>query len=82
MKSIFFICLPPDIYFGLTSQPPVLKSVEKGGRRLYNEYISACQKSPYRTFLPALSAEHSERVQNAVAESLDISRLSTAVYPI
>jgi len=43
---------------------------------------SACQKSPHRTFLSALSAEHFERFQNAVTESLDVSRLSTAVYPI
>jgi len=43
---------------------------------------AACQKSPYRTFLTALSAEHFESIQNAVTESLDISRLSTAVYPI
>ncbi len=43
---------------------------------------TACQKSPHRTFLTALSAEHFESVQNAVTESLDISRLSTAVYPI
>ena len=32
--------------------------------------ISACQKNPYRTFLTALSAEHFESFQNAVAESL------------
>jgi len=42
----------------------------------------ACQKSPHRTFLTALSAKHFERFQNAVTESLDIPRLSTAVYPI
>ena len=46
------------------------------------EGAPACQKSPFRTFLTALSAEHFESVQNAVAESLDISSLSTAVYPI
>ena len=40
------------------------------------------KKVPARTFLTALSAAHFEGVQNAVAESLDISRLSTAVYPI
>ena len=44
--------------------------------------LSACQKSPVRTFLPTLSAEHFERVQNVVTESLEVSRLSTAVYPI
>jgi len=32
--------------------------------------FSACQKSPHRTFLTALSAGHIESVQNAVAESL------------
>ena len=32
--------------------------------------LPACQKSPYRTFLTALSAGHFESVQNAVTESL------------
>jgi len=34
------------------------------------------------TFLTALSAEHFESIQNAIIESLDVSRLSTAVYLI
>ncbi len=33
-------------------------------------------------FFDKLTTEHFERVQNAVAESLDISRLPTALYPI
>jgi len=48
----------------------------------YASSTAACQKSPVRTFLTALSAEHFESVQNAITESLDVSRLSTAVYPI
>jgi len=45
-------------------------------------FFPACQNSPVRTLLTALSAEHFESIQNAVTESLETSRLSTAVYPI
>ena len=39
-------------------------------------------KKSLQDFFDKLETEHFERVQNAVTESLDISRLSTAVYPI
>ena len=43
---------------------------------------SSLSKKSLQDFFDKLSAEHFERVQNAVTESLEISRLPTAVYPI
>ena len=40
------------------------------------------KKVPCGTFLTALSAEHFERVQNAISKSLAIARLLAAVYLI
>ena len=73
--------VPPALHsLPLPSSPA--GSMQKKSAHLWWTDFSACQRSPVRTFLTALSAEHFESVQNAITESLDITMLSTAVYPI
>ena len=44
--------------------------------------LQLVKKVPYGAFLTALSAEHFERVQNAISKNLAIARFLAAVYLI
>ena len=57
-------------------------SPKNAGRAAHRAALQLVKKVSCGTFLTALSAEHFERVQNAISKNLDIARFLAAVYLI